>query len=136
MKKIITIFAFLLLSVFAQAQDQEKVIKLRCEVATVSYYDEAAGEFGKFEEPIKTNIVIVVGTNQVTIWSKETQKLSILSKSDKLFDKENNAYFYLYCIDGAGIRCNVIFYENRDGTYDIFLQYSDIMFVYSCNIEK
>jgi len=133
MKKIILSIMLLLFCFFAEAQD---VIKLRSDVVTVALFDESIGEYSKYEEPVKTNILIVLEETKVTIYSQEVQKISILKTSEKLYTKKYEPYFLLECVDGNGIRCNVILSVTSLNTIDaVLLQYSDIMFVYDCKVE-
>ena len=101
MKKIILSIMLLLFCVFTEAQD---VIKLRSNVVTATLYDESSKEYSKYEEPVKTNILIVLEETKVTIYSQQTQNISILSTSEKLYTKKYEPYFLLECIDSNGIR--------------------------------
>lgn len=131
MRQVILLSAFLLLSTVAFCQ----VYKFKAHSASYKY----EGKYGwtKWTEPEETSILIVfnIDKERVTIYSKETQEYDIIKVYDKVVDSDGDDVFRYLCVDKDGLRCNIRWiYLNAQSRWQIYVDYSDMMWVY--NVRK
>lgn len=82
----------------------------------------------------KTSVLIVVNFNNSTvqIYSQETQEFDIINKvSDWHTDGDGGQQFEVSCVDKDGLRCNMRFRKQNDGQLQLYVDYRDLMYVYS-----
>ena len=81
-----------------------------------------------------SSVLIVVNTNNdsVQIYSKETQEFDILKVvSDWHNDGDGGQQFEVACVDKDGLRCHMRFRKLNSGDMQLYVDYSDCMYVYN-----
>jgi hypothetical protein len=135
MKRLL-LFIFLLLYISCTVYAQTNVVKLRAKTSSFSFYSKEHQVYDDWSDPTSCDILIVVKDHTVDIYSKITQNLSIVSISELQKDEKDVPYFFMSCVDGNGIRCNILLYVLHNDEYTLLLQYSDVIFAYGCIVEN
>ncbi len=78
-------------------------------------------------------VVFNLNTDRVNIYSNETQEYDIYDYLDESYDNNGSKTVTLKCIDADGLRCTMRLRTQSDGQKQLYVDYSDFMFVY--NIE-
>lgn len=129
MKKLLTLIFALLIGVSVYSQD---AFKLRTQTSMISQYNETTKTYGDWSKENPCSILIVMNKTTIDIYSKETQHISIITVGEVKPDDNNGTYFTMTCVDGQGIRCNVMIQCTKEETYHVYVIYSDIMLAYNC----
>ena len=82
----------------------------------------------------KTSVLIVMNLNNSTIqiYSQQTQEFDIIETvKDWHYDDQGGEQFEVACVDVDGLRCHMRFRKQRDGQLQLYVDYSDLMYVYA-----
>jgi hypothetical protein len=126
MKKVIIICAIVLIAMSVSGQS-----KLRAYSTSVTSLNEETSTFGEWSEPNPSTILIFLNKMTITIYSKETQNLSVISIGDIVNEEKGGTSITMSCIDGSGIKCSITIWSTEAYRY-VFLQYSNVIFLYNC----
>lgn len=132
MKKLLILILLEIVTVATYSQD----LKLRAHSTTFSYADKngAFSDLGINEH--KSNILIAIGKNTVTVYAKKQTTYSIIAKDEIKYDSIG-AYSTISLLDDEGIQCiGKIYIPEKTDTYHLIIQYSNVMFVYNCKEES
>jgi len=131
MKKLLIIAILLIVSLGTYSQD----LRLRAFSSTYSYADKN-GAFNDLEtNEHKTNILIAIGKNTLTVYAKSQTTYSIVAKDEIKYDSIG-AYSTISLLDDEGIQCiGKVYVPEKTDTYHLIIQYSNVMFVYNCKEE-
>lgn len=100
MKKLFIIVILLIVSLGTFSQD----LRLRAHSSTYSYADKN-GEFSDLGiNEHKTNILIAIGKNTLTVYAKTQTTYSIIAKDEIKYDSIG-AYSTISLLDDEGIQC-------------------------------
>lgn len=80
-------------------------------------------------------ININLDREEINIYSQEPQEFTIYDMMDPETDSEGGKQYKMKCVDGDGLRCSVRLRIQTDGQRQLYVDYSDIMYVY-CMVEK
>jgi hypothetical protein len=72
-----------------------------------------------------------INKDRITIYSKETQVYDIIENSDTYYDEDGDLVWNLVGIDNEGIQCVVRILKKSSGTTQLYVNYSDIRWVYN-----
>ncbi|MBO5716586.1 MAG: hypothetical protein J6R50_00490 [Alistipes sp.] len=75
-------------------------------------------------------VVINLDTADIDIYSSEPQDFSIYDASSSYYDSDGGEQMDLKCVDANGIRCGVRVRVQSDGLVQLYVDYSDISYVY------
>ena len=75
-------------------------------------------------------ININLDREEVNIYSKEPQEFTIYSVMDSEIDSDGGEQFKMKCVDGEGLRCTIRLRVQSDGQKQLYVDYSDLMYVY------
>jgi hypothetical protein len=113
---------------------QKKVIKLRS-TAFSSRHKINEYKWSNWEDWKETNVLITIDTenDRITIYSAERQVYDIAEDEGESTDEDGDETFSLYCVDDDGVRCRVrlVYLNSRDGEVQLYVDYSDMSWVYS-----
>ena len=129
MKKLITVILLLIVTVMGYTQE----LRLRSYSASISHLQDN----GQFEDDKlhlqKSNILIVITKNTITIYAKTSLKYSIIAKG--LLEKDTlGMHAELDLLDNRGVECIGIIYI-IDDIYRLFIGYSNVILMYNCKQE-
>lgn len=129
MKKLITVILLLIVTVMGYTQE----LRLRSYSASISHLQDN----GEFENDkinlVKSNILILITKNTISIYAKTPLKYSIISKGF-LEQDALGAHVDLELLDNKNIEClGTIFII--DDIYRIFIGYSNVILMYNCKKE-
>ena len=131
MKKLLIVIVSVLVTSTVFAQD----FRLRAFSSTYSYVD-INEEFNDLEtNEHKTNILIAIRKNTLTVYAKSQTTYSIIAKDEIKYDSIG-AYSTISLLDDEGIQCiGKIYVPNETNTYHLIIQYRNVMFIYNCKEE-
>ena len=72
-----------------------------------------------------------INKDRITIYSIETQVYDIIENSDTYYDEDGDLVWKLVGIDNEGIQCGVRILKKSSGTTQLYVNYSDIRWVYN-----
>ena len=132
MKNIILLFTLLLSYSICNSQ----VLKFRsfssCIKSKTSY------GWTKWSEPTENNILIVFNLDKerITIYSKETQVYDIYRTYKRETDSDGDYTYKYSCIDADGLRCSIrwVKLNSQEGRLQVYIDYSDTMWMYNVNL--
>jgi hypothetical protein len=132
MKKFLIV---LLLAMGIATTAEAQVMKYRA--TDVAFrYEISSGNWSNWSDWEKSSVLVVLNLNNATvqIYSQETQEFDIVgSVSDWTSDSKGGQQFEVSCVDKDGKRCHMRFRKQGDGQLQLYVDYSDFMYVY--NIE-
>lgn len=79
-------------------------------------------------------ISIDINTKRIKIFSNKIQVYDIIEEHDIHEDDEGNKTLRFYCLDKNGLYCNVRVVVLKSGTFQVYVDYSDMMWVYAVNV--
>ena len=85
-------------------------------------------------EEVRCLVSISLDRDVINIYSQEPQEFDIYDQDGKSEDN-NGSSFSLRCIDKVGLRCGVRFRKQDNGVLQLYIEYSDMIYVY-CLKEK
>lgn len=128
MKKILlALFSLLLLSgVDANAQ----VYKFK--TTDFAYRTCEDGMWSDWSDWTDSSILVVINLDreQIDIYSSEPQEFTIYDSDDVHEDRDGGSQMELKCVDGEGLRCTVRLRVQSDGVMQLYVDYSDVSYVY------
>lgn len=128
MKKVITLFALLLLCTGMYADVVKWTAYSFCYKTHNDYYNTWS-DWSQWED---CNILIVANLNidRINIYSAETQEFDIIQYYDPYTDSDGDEVIKMECVDVAGTRCTLRFLRCQNGKAQLYCDYSNIMYVY------
>lgn len=132
MKKLLIIMSLVLITSIVTAQD----FRLRSYSSTYSFADKN-GNFNDFKvNEIKSNILIVIGKNTITVYAKTITTYNILVVGEVKYDNIG-PYSETILLDDEKIQCKgKIYVPNETDSYHVIIEYKNVMFIYNCREEK
>ena len=82
-------------------------------------------------EDVSILVVINTATDRVNIYSSEPQEYDIYDYEDEETDYEGGTSITFHCVDANGVRCDMRIRVQADGQVQLYIDYSNIMFVYN-----
>jgi hypothetical protein len=128
MKKLL----LLIVAVFALNFAFAQVYKLKA--TDFAYmYKSNYGNWSDWSTWDECSVLCTVDINKdrITIYSKETQVYDIIENSDTFYDEDGDLVWNLVGIDNEGIQCVVRILKKSSGTTQLYVNYSDIRWVYN-----
>lgn len=94
------------------------------------------GRWSKWSDWEDVNILVVINTDKdvINIYSKTTQEYDIVEYLGEEKDGDGGSQVKFLCVNADGSRCHVRIRQQSNGQRQIYVDFSDIMFVY--NIEN
>ncbi|MFN5415791.1 MAG: hypothetical protein ACK5B9_01965 [Flavobacteriia bacterium] len=111
-----------------------QVLKLKSTSLATTYllnnYDWS--DWSEWEETTVL-ITIDVAKERITIYSKETQIYDVAENEGTSVDKEGDEIMSFYCIDdeGVAVRVKIVTLHSRDGNTQLYVEYSNMKWVYN-----
>ena len=86
-----------------------------------------------WSEWIKCNVKVYVNfdTDVITIYSSKTQVYRVISSSDAYIDESNGVQVKFFVIDQDGDKGTLRIRVQDDGSYQLYVDFADIMWVYN-----
>lgn len=91
------------------------------------------GTWSDWSDWIETRCLVNINLDreEICIYSDKPQEFSIYEYDEDTFDdEEGGSQFEMSCIDADGLRCNVRLRVQNDGLLQLYVDYSDVMYVY------
>lgn len=128
-KKILFV-SFLLFS-FQVADAQIK--KYNATSYSYKTYNYTYKVWSGWSEWIKCNVKVYVNfdTDVITIYSSKTQVYRVISSSDAYIDESNGVQVKFFVIDQDGDKGTLRIRVQDDGSYQLYVDFADIMWVYN-----
>ncbi len=98
-----------------------------------SKYLISGGYWSEWSDWEYCRILVVFHTDRINIYSNKTQEYDIYDSLGESYDNDGGTTTTFKCIDADGLRCDVRRRIQSDGEWQLYVDYSDFMFVY--NIE-
>lgn len=129
MKKLLLCLSFLMLCGIASASDI-----LKWQATELSY--KTADDWGNWSswsdwEEVSILVVVNTATDRVNIYSSTPQEYDIYDYEPEKTDGEGGTTITLHCVDANGLRCDMRLRVQADGQVQLYVDYSDIVFVYN-----
>lgn len=79
------------------------------------------------------HILVVLNSDaeRINIYSSTPQEYDIYDYLGESYDVDGGTISTFKCIDAEGIRCTIRFRQQSDGQWQLYVDYSNIMWVYS-----
>lgn len=129
MKKLLFLCSFLMMCGMTVANDV-----LKWQATELSY--KTADDWGNWSswsdwEDVSILVVINTANDRVNIYSSEPQEYDIYDYEPEKTDSDGGTSITFHCIDANGLRCGMRLRVQADGQVQLYIDYSDIMFVYN-----
>lgn len=135
MKKLFIFLCLLFISEVVSAQ----VYKLRSTSLSIRYKEGSISKT-KWSEPEEASVLIVlnVDKDRVNIYSKEPQEYDIIKAYDKTTDSDGDDIYRFVCIDQDGVKCTMRFVRlnSRNGRLQLYIDYSNISWLYNVRVNE
>lgn len=110
---------------------------LKLQATSLAY--KSANDYGVWSEWSdweSCSILVVINTDQdrINIYSSTPQEYDIYDYEGESHDRDGGTTNTLKCIDANGLRCEMRLRQQRNGSWQLYVDYNDFMFVY--NIER
>ena len=133
MKKVL--FTLALLLTFVGTISAE-VLKMR----TTSFAIKSVNEYGYWSdwsdwEGCSILVVVDVDGDRITIYSQTPQEYDIYDSEYEESDGEGGTIQTFHSVDANGLRCDVRIRITKDGSMQLYVDYSDVMFVYNVEMK-
>lgn len=125
MKKIMMVFAFL----FAVLGTNAQTYKFK----TYAFAYKQLASFGWTDwtdwQQSEMLVVISLDRGVINVYSRDTQEYDIVEYEGEERDREGNSMKFL-CVNEDGLRCNIRLRTQNDGNRQLYVDFSDVMWVY------
>ena len=127
MKKLLLLFSFLMLFGVTYA---DEVIKMQ---ATSYSYQSAdnKGNWSGWSDWYDCNVLVVIKNDRVNIYSNTPQEYDIYDSQEAVSDGEGGSSMTFKCVDNDGNRCDIRIRISATERVQLYVDYSDFMFVYN-----
>ena len=97
-----------------------------------AYRTNEGGVWSEWSDWSDCHILVVVNLDrgEIEIYSDELQEFSIYDAGTSHYDSDGGEQMDLKCVDIDGIRCGVRVRVQHDGLVQLYIDYSDISYVY------
>ncbi len=132
MKKLIVILALILGCALASHADVYKYKTSSIALRSVNSY----GNWTDWSDWEDCSVLVVINTDKdlITIYSAERQEFDVYDGGNGFVrDAGGGQTWTLRCVDVDGVRCEVRIRIQSDGQYQLYIDYSNLSYVY--NIE-
>lgn len=111
-----------------------QVYKLR--TTAISYkYKINESSWSDWVEWEETSVLVIIDVNKerITVYYKEIQEYDIYQSEGKNIDDEGDERITYYCINKDGLKCRIRLAKlvSRGGGMQLYIDYSDVLFVYN-----
>lgn len=129
MKKLLFLCSFLMMCGMTVANDV-----LKWQATELAY--KTTDNWGNWSdwsdwEDVSILVVINTATDRVNIYSSEPQEYDIYDYEEEEKDYEGGTSVTFHCVDANGVRCDMRIRVQADGQVQLYIDYSNIMFVYN-----
>ena len=126
----------LLMALCASMMVSAEVFKFQATSLSSKHFNEYGGYWSEWSDWENCNILVVINSSaeKINIYSSVTQEYDIYDSHDVSYDNDGGQTATFNCIDADGLRCDVRLRVQSDGQAQLYVDYSDFMFVY--NIES
>jgi hypothetical protein len=111
----------------------KKIIKLKSTSYSLRHKinEQRWGDWAAWEDA-KILITLDTENERITIYSSKTQVYDIAKDEGESTDDDGDETLSLYCIDNDGLRCTVrlVTLNSRNGELQLYVDYSDMSWVY------
>lgn len=111
---------------------------LKLQATHLAYkYQNDYGYWSDWTEWESTSVLIVINTDteRVNIYSAEPQEYDIYDAGNEEYDSDGGTTTKFQCIDKSGLRCTMRIREQSNGQLQLYIDYSDFMFVYNVYVK-
>lgn len=131
MKKYCLLFCLLFMSLFHCMSQTTRCVAYECAMGAISEYSGRVtwGDWHKCNIPISINME----ESRIRIFSNKEQDYQVVSDWEDLYDDKGEST-YAKCIDSDGLVCRVKIRKQYNVGFQIYVEYSDLIWVY--NIER
>lgn len=136
MKKFLAI-VIILLSSLAVSKSYAEVTKYTAYSLAMKSTDNR-GNWSKWSNWESCSILVVLDSDKerFTIYSHKTQVFDIISYEDWESDGEGGRTMSLSCVDADGLRCTLRYRQDKDGDFQLYVDYSNLMYVYNIRFKN
>jgi hypothetical protein len=119
MKKLISIIFIILVVTTSNAQRHDYKI-----------YGKGSGTPGDVVKitPLTEYLDLCITEGHVYIYDKVYRDIACYSRTD--YVENNKKYTDFIAMDDAGLRCRITVHEYYDGSFDLYLYYKDVVYIY------
>ena len=126
MKKIMMVFAFLLTVMSMDAQTYK--------FKTTAFAYKTLGHYGwsRWTDWEQSSMLVVINADRdvITVYSQDPQEYDIIDYQGEERDSNGKSIRYL-CVNEDGLRCNIRLRKQYDGSIQLYVDFNDVMWVYS-----
>mgnify|MGYP003293008089 CR=1 FL=1 len=126
MKKVIFFLSLMLMPLLCTAQTY------KFKTDSFAYKTNNNGRWSNWSDWEDSSMLVVINTDRdvITIYSKETQEYDIVENLGTEKDREGGEQLKFLCVNEDGARCHIRIRVQKDGQRQLYVDFSDIMFVY------
>jgi hypothetical protein len=115
-----------------------QIIKARAVNAAFRYKNEYTGKWNDWSKWTETNIIVLIDGDEqrITVYSDETQIYDMVKVLFNGTDSDGDRVWKWLCINADGLRCHVrlIKLNQLGGKWHLYIEFDDLMWVYSIRI--
>lgn len=91
------------------------------------------GRWSDWSDWERVDILVVINMDKdvITIYSKSTQEYDIIEYLGEENDRDGGSSVKFLCVNEDGSRCHVRIRMQKDGQRQLYVDFSDVMFVYN-----
>ncbi|MEO1514679.1 MAG: hypothetical protein AAFV95_06690 [Bacteroidota bacterium] len=127
MKYLILVLAFSVSSVSLYSQ---KVIKMKSTAYSTRSLS-SSGNWSDWSNWEKTEVLMVLKNERITIYSKRKQEYDIIKYYDEYVDSDGDSVLKLQCVDQDGDMCHLRIINRKSGKQQLYVDFSNINWVYN-----
>lgn len=129
MKNIFTLLLLSIVTISAFAQTY------RYKATSFAYkYQKDNGYWTDWSDWERSSVLVVISLDRevISIYSDNPQEYDIYDSDDEwVRDKDGGQQWTLKCVNSDGLRCEIRLRQQRDGQLQMYVDFSDAMWVYS-----
>ena len=127
MKKLLLLFSFLMLFGVVYSSETLKMQATSLAYKSINSY----GNWTEWSQWEDCNILVVIKRDRVNIYSQTPQEYDIYYYGAEEIDRSGGKVTTYKCIDSNGSKCDMRLRIQTDGQIQLYVDYSDFMFVYN-----
>ena len=97
------------------------------------YYNERNGRWTDWSDWSRSSMLVVISLDRavINIYSEAIQEYDIIDYQGETKDSEGGKSMQFLCVNEDGLRCNIRLRQQRDGQKQLYVDFKDMMWVYS-----
>ena len=132
-KLLLSSFVIMMFFMVCPKMASAQTYKFMTQQFAFKYYDEQRYRWTDWSDWESSNMLVVISLDRsvISIYSQKTQEYDIVEYQGEEDDRDGGTSVKFLCVNEDGLRCNIRLRVQSDGQKQLYVDFNDMMWVYS-----